>query len=276
MARKTCLRRARASSNYQAMEKVSYQPQITYTPPSYDGFSYNRTTPGLSSFESFSYLDQVRNPLAGSLCSRMRELNIQLKMLVHERDDLQERFISECNESINTALGHLQHLIEHIAVVDKSLIFWYKKGAPLRLMLKTLKPIGFDRDAKTIMGKNERQIQSTAHLVAQGFDQCNSICFSTLKDVQSLQLRANSLVESGIGGALDEAEDLKRENQKEQEILQLDIDKKGDDVLRVRAEANSTERIADDLKRQKLEANKASDRSAAVSNFKHKDIYLNP
>lgn len=131
--------------------------------------------------------------------------------------------------------------------------------------VRKIKPIGFDHDAGTILLKKGNGIRQKADQVSQGFDQCSSICFSALRDVQSLQLKTTDFVESGIGGALEEAEDLKRDNKRKQEGLQLDIGKKEIDVARVRVEGAAAQKIADDLGRQKEAANKASDRSAVVS-----------
>ncbi|KAK0727487.1 hypothetical protein B0T26DRAFT_868774 [Lasiosphaeria miniovina] len=202
---------------------------------------------------------------ARGLVTKIRSLHEQLKTLQSERDTLQLAFEAECGEALRLAVESLQHLVEGVARADKSILFWHTAGGtPLRLALKVLKPIGMDRDAGTIMARKGVAIRSQADHVSEIFERCGSLCQASLVDVQDLHLRTNNFVQTDIGGAQNDAQDLAQSYERAKQNLQLDINKKELDVATVQIEATRTSDMVANLEEQHDKATRAANSSRAL------------
>jgi hypothetical protein len=196
-------------------------------------------------------LDELDNWKAHGLASTIRGLETQPKGLRSERDSLQRKFEAEIWDTLQGTLDSLQLLVEHVVRVDKSILFWHKKAATLRIALKVLKPIGSDRDAMTIMTKKGDAIKRQADQTSAAFGQCSNICHASLGKVQDLHVRANNLVQVGIAGAKNEAQDVVRDYKRKTQDRQVSIDEKVLDVAGVEFQASMARQRVNDHEEQR-------------------------
>lgn len=210
-------------------------------------------------------LDELDDWRAHSLASTIRGLEAQLKEVQSDRDALQRKFEAEIQGTLQGALDSLQLRVEPVAWPDKSILFWHKKAAPLRIALKVLKPIGFDRDAMTIMTKKGDVIKRQVDQTSAAFGQCSDICHASLGKVQDLHVRANNFVQVGIAGARNEAQDVIRDYERKKQDLQVSIDEMGLDVAGVEFQASRARQRVNDLEEQQDRALQAADSSRKAS-----------
>ena len=91
------------------------------------------------------------------------------------------------------SIGYMQDLVEFVAKVDRSLLFWYTRSTPLWLVPKVLKLTGHDQDAGSLTIRKGEGIRSRADLVSKGFDDCSTLYLSTLSHVPN-RADGNALV----------------------------------------------------------------------------------
>jgi len=211
-------------------------------------------------------LDELDDWRAHNLASTIRGPEAQLKELQNDRDALQRKFEAEIRVTIESGLQSLQLFVEHVARVDRSILFWHKKAAPLRITLKVLKPIGFDLDAMTIKTKKGNVIKKQADDNSLAFGQCSDICQASLGKVQDLHVRANNFVQVGIVGAQNEAQDVVCDYERKKQDLQVSIDEKGLDVAGVEFQASRARQRVNDLEEQQDRALEAAESSRKASN----------
>jgi chaperonin cofactor prefoldin len=204
-------------------------------------------------------------PSAAVLATRVQALEKELKALMEERNNLQNKLKTECSNALYRAVQGLHELVEQVALADKSLLFWYKKAAPLRILMKPLKLIGRGRDADSIIAKHGPGIRSRADMVSRSFDECSDICVATLSEIQQLHLRTNVFVESGVGGVQNDAERLVRTHQRKKEDLEIEIKAKQRTQETVQVELSTTNARVRALEWKEVNARKAAKKSATVS-----------
>jgi hypothetical protein len=130
--------------------------------------------------------------------------------------------------------------------------------------MKVLKPIGHDRDALTIMTKKGELMRIHADRTSEAFENCGTICQTSLVSLQDLQMKTNDFVQIGIRGAQNDAQDLIKDYDRKKKDLQISIDQKGVDVSGVEFEASRARERANDLERQENQARRAANKSKGV------------